>query len=42
MQSKSVNILLATYQGEKYIEEQLQSLLNQTYDNITIYIRDDV
>lgn len=37
----SVNILLATYNGRKYIKEQLDSLLAQTYPNITIYIRDD-
>lgn len=37
----SVNILLATYNGSKYIREQLDSLLAQTYPNITIYIRDD-
>lgn len=37
----SVNILLATYNGHKYIKEQLDSLLAQTYPNITIYIRDD-
>ena len=36
-----VNILLSTYNGEKYLEEQLDSLLNQTYQNIDIYIRDD-
>ncbi len=36
-----VNILLAAYQGEKHIKKQLDSLLQQTYPNITIYIRDD-
>lgn len=38
---KLVNILLSTYNGEKYIEEQLDSILNQSYPNIKIYIRDD-
>jgi len=38
---KKVNILLSTYNGEKYIEQQLNSLLAQTYENIDIYIRDD-
>lgn len=36
-----VEILIATYNGEKYISEQLESLLSQTYDNIHILIRDD-
>lgn len=37
----NVHILLATYNGSKYIREQLDSLLAQTYPNISIYIRDD-
>lgn len=36
-----VNILLATYNGEKYLKKQLDSLIAQTYKNIDIYIRDD-
>jgi glycosyltransferase involved in cell wall biosynthesis len=36
-----VNILLSTYNGEKYLAEQIESLLEQTYFNIDIYIRDD-
>jgi glycosyl transferase group 2 len=36
-----VNILLSTYNGEQYLSEQLDSLLQQTYPNITIYVRDD-
>lgn len=36
-----VNILLATYNGKKHLEKQLDSLVNQSYDNIDIYIRDD-
>lgn len=36
-----VVILLSTYNGEKYVEEQLESLFSQTYDNIKICIRDD-
>lgn len=36
-----VQILVATYNGEKYVEEQIMSLLNQTYQNIQILIRDD-
>lgn len=41
MNSKKVVILMSTYNGEKYIAEQLESLLNQTYTNIKIFIRDD-
>ena len=36
-----VQILLASYNGEKYISEQIESLLNQTYSDIQILIRDD-
>lgn len=36
-----VNILLATYNGEKHLKKQLDSLVNQTYENIDVYIRDD-
>ena len=36
-----VAVLLATYNGEKYIAEQLDSLLNQTYQDFICYIHDD-
>ena len=36
-----VDILVATYNGEKYIKEQIDSILNQTYQNIQILISDD-
>ena len=32
---------MATYNGEKYLREQLQSLYNQTYTDWTLYIGDD-
>ena len=38
---KKVAVLISTYNGEKYIKEQLDSILNQTYKNIDIVIRDD-
>ena len=41
MDEKKVAILISTYNGEKYIEEQLNSILNQSYKNIEIYVRDD-
>ncbi len=34
-------VLLATYNGEKFLKPQIESLLNQTYNNFTIYISDD-
>lgn len=36
-----IDILLATYNGEKYIKEQLDSILNQSHKNIRIIISDD-
>ena len=36
-----ISILLASYNGEKYISEQIESLLNQTYKDFIIYITDD-
>ena len=36
-----IDILLATYNGEEYISQQLDSLLNQTYKDIRILIHDD-
>jgi len=36
-----VAILMATYNGEKYLEEQIESIIDQTYKNWILYIRDD-
>ncbi|MFK7000591.1 glycosyltransferase [Flavobacterium oreochromis] len=36
-----VDILLATYNGEKYIKSQIYSLLSQTYHNWRLVIHDD-
>lgn len=36
-----VDILLASFNGEKFIREQLDSLLEQTYKDFRIIIRDD-
>jgi len=36
-----VSILLATYNGEPYISEQLDSLIGQTFKDFVIYICDD-
>ncbi len=37
----NIAVCMSTYNGEKYIEQQLDSLINQTLKNINIYIRDD-
>ena len=37
----TVAVIMATFNGEKYVREQLESLANQTYKNITVYIHDD-
>jgi rhamnosyltransferase len=37
----SIAILMATYNGAKYLEEQLQSLYSQTCKDWTLYIQDD-
>lgn len=37
----TIDILMATYNGEKYLKEQIDSILNQTYSNIRLVISDD-
>lgn len=37
----NIDIIMATYNGEKYIENQILSLMQQTYKNWTLYIHDD-
>ncbi len=39
--SEKVDVLLATYQGANYLEEQLESILTQTHPHIHLWIRDD-
>lgn len=41
MSNKKIDILMATYNGEKYIVEQINSIINQTYINWNLLIRDD-
>lgn len=41
MNKPKIDILLATYNGEKYLEEQLESIINQTFKEWKLYIRDD-
>ena len=37
----TIDILLATYNGEKYISQQIYSLLAQTHQNWNLYVADD-
>ena len=39
--TKQVAILMSTYNGEKYLAEQIESIINQSYSNWHLYIRDD-
>lgn len=41
MKKKSTVILLATYNGARYLREQIESLYAQTYTDWTIYVHDD-
>ncbi|MGN6637439.1 MAG: glycosyltransferase family 2 protein [Mucilaginibacter sp.] len=36
-----ITILMATYNGEAFIKEQLNSILSQTYKNWALWVRDD-
>ena len=38
---EKVDVLVATYNGEKYLREQLDSIIKQTYKKIRILISDD-
>lgn len=38
---EKIDILLATYNGEKFVKEQIESILNQTYENFNLIISDD-
>lgn len=37
----TIDVLMTTYNGEKYLQEQIESILNQTYTNIQLIISDD-
>lgn len=36
-----IDILMASYNGSKFIQQQIESILNQTYQNFTLIIGDD-
>lgn len=41
MRNYKIAILMATYNGEKYLKEQIESILNQTYTNWVLFVNDD-
>lgn len=41
MENPKIDILIATYNGGEFIKEQLESIINQTYTNWLVIIRDD-
>lgn len=38
---KNVAILMATYNGERFLKEQIESIINQSNSDWTLYIQDD-
>jgi len=38
---EKVEVLLSSYNGEEYIDTQLESIFSQTYKNISVSVRDD-
>ena len=41
MDKSEVQILMSTYNGSPYLREQIESILNQTFENWQLLIRDD-
>ena len=41
MKNDFVAVLLSTYNGEKFLQEQIVSILSQSDVNISLFIRDD-
>lgn len=39
--SYKIAVMMSTYNGEKYIRDQIESILNQKNVDVTLYIRDD-
>lgn len=40
--NEQIDVLLATYNGDKFLKEQIDSILNQTYQDIRLVISDDM
>lgn len=41
MVTKKIAILLSTYNGERFLEEQIESIIKQSNQQWTLYVRDD-
>ena len=41
MKEKKVAVIMSTYNGERFVREQIDSILNQSYKNIELIVRDD-
>lgn len=39
--SEQVDVLLATFQGARFLEEQLESILTQSHPSLHLFVRDD-
>ena len=39
--NESILVLMSTYNGECYLSDQIESIMNQKYVNVTLLIRDD-
>lgn len=40
-ENEKIDVLMATYNGEKFLREQIESILKQSYSNIRLIISDD-
>ena len=41
IEPQKLDILLSTYNGQKYLDDQIRSVVAQSYSNWTLIIRDD-
>ena len=41
MQQNKVAVLMATFNGEKFVEEQIETILNQKGVSVKVFISDD-
>ena len=40
-QKNTITVLMSTYNGEKYLTEQIESIINQKDVNVNLLVRDD-
>ncbi|PWL71961.1 MAG: hypothetical protein DBY25_04220 [Clostridiales bacterium] len=40
-QQPKAAVLMSTFNGALYVQAQVESIMNQTYSNLCLYIRDD-